>query len=92
MEENKKMNTIAGSIKERLKTAFEDETREMFDGICQKYYKCKTKGCDTTLAYYSESYIVGGYCFKHRSTIPKHIPLEQHGRYLDRIIAMKGGR
>ncbi len=51
-----------------------------------RYTICKAPGCYQKLSTLSESYIVGGWCTACRDCIPSHIPLEQHGRYLDKII------
>jgi hypothetical protein len=80
------MNTIVGSIKERLKTAYEDDKKNFHKGHIHPDSTCKTEICTKQLSFYSESNIVGGYCAQCRNEfIPSHIPLEQHGMYLDKL-------
>jgi hypothetical protein len=77
------MSTIAGSIKDRLASSMNDEDTDRHNGVYQESVRCKTPGCKGILSFYSESHIVGGYCWGCRKDIPTHIPLEQHGMYLD---------
>ncbi len=58
----------------------------VFAGV-HAYAECKAPGCNQNLSTLSESFIVGGWCAACRDVmVPKHIPIEQHGRYLDRIL------
>jgi hypothetical protein len=54
------------------------------------YVKCKVTPCTQRISIRSESYIVGGYCASCRDVmVPKHIPLEQQGRFLDILLERK---
>jgi hypothetical protein len=79
------MSTIAGSIKDKLASSSKDEHYDRNKGIFRESVICKTAGCKGRLSFYSESNIVGGYCWGCRKDIPSHFPVEQHGMYLDVI-------
>lgn len=89
------MSIINGLIKGPMNVAeIKAKLQERMEIDLDKPYElvlCKCPSCATEMSTLSESYIVGQYCAACRDRhVPSHIPLEQQGMYLDKIIEMIG--